>query len=51
MEDEGKGVFKVGDSQKEAELVAKFFKDGLPEVVQIGGNQTIGKGFVRLKIL
>ncbi len=50
-EDEGKGVFKVGDSQKEAELVAKFFKDGLPEVVQIGGNQTIGKGFVRLKIL
>ncbi|CUT08484.1 CRISPR type III-B/RAMP module RAMP protein Cmr4 [Candidatus Kryptonium thompsonii] len=51
VEDEGKGVFKVGDSQKEAELVAKFFKDGLPEVVQIGGNQTIGKGFVRLKIL
>ncbi|MDI6861169.1 MAG: type III-B CRISPR module RAMP protein Cmr4 [Caldisericia bacterium] len=49
--DEQKGIFKSVTPQEEAELVAKFFKDGLPEIVQIGGNQTIGKGFVRLKIL
>lgn len=35
---------------KDAKSVAEFFEKGLPEVIQIGGNQTIGKGFVRVKI-
>ena len=46
-----KGIFKEDSSEKEAKLVYDFFKLGLPEVIQIGGNQTIGKGFVRLKLL
>ncbi|MCS7202293.1 MAG: type III-B CRISPR module RAMP protein Cmr4 [Dictyoglomus sp.] len=46
-----KGVFRANSPQNEVELVCKFFEKGLPEVIQIGGNQTIGKGFVRTNIL
>ena len=45
---ENKGVFKTKD-EKEEELVMEFFEKGLPEVMQIGGNATIGKGIVRIK--
>ncbi len=48
-EDE-KGIFKADSSEKEAKLISEFFALGLPNVIQIGGNQTIGKGFVRLKL-
>ena len=48
--DQQKGIFKSHTLEKEAELVAEFFEKGLPEVIQIGGNQTIGKGFMRTKI-
>jgi CRISPR-associated protein Cmr4 len=48
--DNNKGIFKQ-DEQKEEELVLEFLKRGLPEVMQIGGNATIGKGIVRTKIL
>lgn len=48
--DDQKGIFKAEKPEKEAELVAEFFERGLPEVIQIGGNQTIGKGFMRVKI-
>lgn len=48
VEDGQKGVFKAETPEKEAELVTEFVKKGLPEVIQIGGNQTIGKGFVRI---
>jgi CRISPR-associated protein Cmr4 len=34
----------------EEENVMKFFELGLPEVMQIGGNATIGKGIVRTKV-
>lgn len=47
--DEAKGIFKQ-DGKKEEELVLDFFKLGLPEIIQIGGNATIGKGIVRIKV-
>ncbi len=49
--DEQKGIFKADSPDKEAQLVSEFFEKGLPSVIQIGGNQTIGKGFVRVNIL
>jgi CRISPR-associated protein Cmr4 len=49
--DEAKGVFKADNHDKEAEKVLQFFELGIPEVIQIGGNQTIGKGIVRIQIL
>lgn len=48
--EEQKGIFKADKPEDEAKLVAEFFEKGLPEVIQIGGNQTIGKGFMRVKI-
>ena len=46
-----KGNFYVGKvsnkNKLEAEKVMNFFLDGLPDIIQIGGNATIGKGIVR----
>jgi len=39
------------DSGKEVNAVKEFFKTNLPEIVQIGGNATLGKGLVRTKVL
>lgn len=44
-----KGPFKGKDSDEEAGKVMEFFKQGLPEIIHLGGNQTIGKGIVRVK--
>ena len=49
-----KGIFQLTDQEKaqkrdESEKVMEFFEDGLPGVIQIGGNSTIGKGIVRTK--
>lgn len=44
-----KGIFKR-EGKKEEDLVLEFFKAGLPEIIQIGGNATIGKGLVRTKV-
>ena len=27
-----------------------FFENGIPEVIQVGGNATIGKGIVKVKV-
>ncbi|MFW0885032.1 type III-B CRISPR module RAMP protein Cmr4 [Candidatus Acidulodesulfobacterium sp. H_13] len=43
-----KGIFKETDNQKEEVKVMKFFECNIPEVMQIGGNATIGKGIVRM---
>ena len=53
--DVDKGIFQLTDQDKneerdEAEKVMEFFEDGLPAVIQLGGNATIGKGIVRTKI-
>ncbi len=44
-----KKIFNVGSPEKEAEMVIQFFTKGIPEIIQIGGNQTIGKGIVRIQ--
>lgn len=49
-EDTKKGIFKQ-NGKNEEDLVLEFFKAGLPEVMQIGGNATIGKGIVRTRVL
>jgi len=50
-EDNKKGVLKADIPDKEAEKVLEFFTKGCPEILQIGGDQTIGKGIVRIQIL
>jgi len=50
-DDSKKGKFKANSIEEEAKLVYQTFKTHLPPVIQIGGNQTIGKGFVRIKLL
>jgi len=44
-----KGVFKEEGDKKEEDFVMEFFENGVPEVMQIGGNATIGKGVVEIK--
>lgn len=46
-DDNKKGIFKR-NGKNEEELVMEFFEKSLPEVVQIGGNATIGKGIVKM---
>ncbi len=53
--DADKGLFMLTDQEKkekrdESEKVMEFLEDGLPAVIQLGGNATIGKGIVRTKI-
>lgn len=49
-QDGQKGVFKKTDDKEEEELVMEYFTNGMPEIIQIGGNATIGKGLVRIKV-
>jgi len=53
--EEKKGIFKnANDAKDEARLVMDYFKKGIDEVkgiIQIGGNQTIGKGITRINFL
>lgn len=44
--EEDKGVFHQ-EGKREEDLVMDYFSQGLPEVFQLGGDATIGKGFVR----
>lgn len=53
--DEDKGIFRLTEQEKvenrdESEKVMEFLEDGLPSVIQLGGNATIGKGIVRTKV-
>ena len=45
-----KSIFAKTDAQKEEERVMDFFEKGIPAVIQIGGNATIGKGIVKVKV-
>ncbi len=53
-EKEKKGSFyadqETDKNRIEAEKVMKFFADGLPSIIQIGGNATVGKGIVRTHV-
>lgn len=53
--DNDKGIFQLtrqeqSENRGESEKVIEFLEDGLPSVIQIGGNATIGKGIVRTRI-
>ena len=45
-----KGIFEKTGDKNEEELVMEYFTNGLPEVIQVGGNATIGKGIVRPRV-
>jgi CRISPR-associated protein Cmr4 len=48
--DNEKGIFKrIGDENEEKRVMA-YFTAGLPKVIQVGGNATIGKGIVRTRV-
>ncbi len=54
-DDNNKGIFKLTEQEQtenldESEKVMEFLEDGLPAVIQLGGNATIGKGIVRTKV-
>lgn len=53
-EKEKKGIFYADSgpdkNRMEAEKVMTFFADGLPSIIQIGGNATVGKGLVRTRV-
>ena len=47
-----KGIFDAKKTGKpEERAVMDFFQQGLPDVIQLGGNATIGKGIVRTSML
>lgn len=48
--DEKKGALKGENPEEEAEKIIEFFTKVCPQVIQIGGNQTIGKGITRIQI-
>lgn len=43
-------IFRGKDSYEEASNVIQFFSNVVLEFLQIGGNQTIGKGVVRIQV-
>jgi CRISPR-associated protein Cmr4 len=48
--EEEKGIFGKNNGGKGEDLVMEYFAKGLRQVIQIGGNSTIGKGIVRTRI-
>lgn len=50
-DDNEKGIFTSKHQNKEeSKRVMRFFEDGLPSIIQLGGNATIGKGIVRTRV-
>ena len=55
--DAEKGIFSMSEDnpcftgcENEESKVMKFFETALPEVIQVGGNATLGKGLVRTRV-
>ena len=46
-----KGALAGKTIDDESENVIKFFEGGLPKIIQIGGNQSLGKGIIRVQML
>lgn len=44
-----KGIFGKKNGKPEAMRVLDFFGTGLPEIIQLGGNATLGKGIVNIR--
>jgi CRISPR-associated protein Cmr4 len=49
--DKSKKVFAKENGKNEEDLVMEYFAKGLPPVLQLGGNSTIGKGIVRTRVM
>lgn len=49
--DKNKKVFAKNNGKNEEDLVMEYFIKGLPPVIQLGGNSTIGKGIIRTRIM
>lgn len=49
--DNKKEALKGNNPKEEAKIVINFFNQGLPEILHLGGNQTIGKGIVIVNFL
>lgn len=47
--EQDKGIF--AGVEKEEKAVLDFWQTGMPGVLQLGGNATIGKGLVRIKLM
>jgi len=47
---ENKGSFQASNAEAEAAKVLAYFEAGLPKVIQLGGNATLGKGLIRTYI-
>ncbi len=50
QKEDKKGIFKQNGNAEEV-LVMDFFEKSLPEIVQLGGNATIGKGIVKTSVI
>ncbi|AKB22708.1 type III-B CRISPR module RAMP protein Cmr4 [Methanosarcina sp. WH1] len=46
-----KKIFVKKNGKNEEDLVMEYFVNGLPHVIQLGGNSTIGKGIVRTRVM
>jgi len=46
-----KGILNGATPDEEAQNVIDYFRQVIPEVIHIGGNQTIGKGIVRINMM
>ncbi|HOQ38337.1 type III-B CRISPR module RAMP protein Cmr4 [Acetomicrobium sp.] len=46
-----KGILNGATPDEEAQNVIEYFRQAIPEVIHIGGNQTIGKGIVRINMM
>lgn len=46
-----KKVFVNNNGKNEEDLVMEYFINGIPSVIQLGGNATIGKGIVRTRVM
>jgi len=44
-----KGIFN--QNSKEEDLIMEYFIKSLPEVIQLGGDATLGKGIIRTKVM
>ena len=44
-----KSEFISDDTMKEEEKIMQYFENEIPNVIQIGGNATIGKGIVKIQ--
>lgn len=45
--DEDKGIFKKTTDEEEHENLMKYFKQGVEEIFQLGGDATLGKGIIK----